>query len=78
MNRPLLKVTSLASSVGGNVQLDLGHVQSQIPAQTEEALQEVEHVRNVFPEAWLWANASVQYDICHSDFLTVGCMSWGL
>ncbi|KAK7492664.1 hypothetical protein BaRGS_00016143 [Batillaria attramentaria] len=28
-------------------------------AATSGGLQEVEHVRSVFPETWLWANASV-------------------
>ena len=35
--------------------------------QGHEELQEVEHVRNVFPETWLWTNASVRYDACQSD-----------
>ena len=60
-------VGAVASAVGGGLPQGHGQVQPQIPPQPEEELQEVEHVRNVFPETWLWANASVLYDPCLSD-----------
>lgn len=67
MNGLSFGVGAVASAVGGGLPHGQGQVQPQIPPQPEEELQEVEHVRNVFPETWLWANASVLYDPCLSD-----------
>ena len=71
VNSPALAVDSIVPQ---------GQPQPQAQPQPDEALQEVEHVRNVFPETWLWANASVRYEPCHSDhrisFLVVGSVNW--
>ena len=44
--------------------------------QGHEELQEVEHVRNVFPETWLWTNASVRYDLASQTAVIFCCLTW--
>ena len=36
-------------------------------ANSDESLQEASRVRNVFPEAWLWADELVGYDVIVCD-----------
>ncbi|KAK7492669.1 hypothetical protein BaRGS_00016148 [Batillaria attramentaria] len=48
-------------------------VDPDVPQEQTETLQEVEHVRNVFPETWLWINASTGW----ISFPFLRLLRWG-